>query len=534
MRESLLLFTIGPVKHFIEPSRKLKDLYAGSFLLSHLARVAAKHLKDLGAEIIIPSPNQASSPNRIVAKVGSDCDQSKLVNSTEQTVHECFMKICKKVIERENTFTEEVEDQLTGFLEINWVYEPIESDFKTSYQALMKHMHSVKNTRMFVQSFESAGRKCDLYEQYNALFTSKKAPKEELQQAKLKKGENLSAIAYVKRFLDTYFAEQDHYNLDVSSVAYMLLRSYFPPEVDLTDVKDEGSEALFDLKNGEDITNHPDYSTKTIKRATELYKSYGEYIGSPYYAIVKLDGDGVGQKYKAVDRSEIAQSLSDEISRFAIDAKQLIEKNKGLCIFAGGEDILAFLPLQTLFPTLKELVNRFADIEGLDYKGTLSAGIIIAHYTAPLKPLLQQVERLESHAKQIDRDKAAFSMEIMRRGGLSTPLRMKFGQKAENLNIFENTLVAIQQQEHSNSFIQNVVAMIEPIQYTASREMVSALIRKILKNSVEKEKVEEQLNVFNELYEALSFHTEKFIRFLQQLAFLAKETFIEKEGKGQI
>lgn len=38
--KDLFLFTIGPVKEFIESSRKLMDLYAGSSLLSELMREA--------------------------------------------------------------------------------------------------------------------------------------------------------------------------------------------------------------------------------------------------------------------------------------------------------------------------------------------------------------------------------------------------------------------------------------------------------------------------------------------------------------
>ncbi|WP_062198718.1 type III-B CRISPR-associated protein Cas10/Cmr2 [Massilibacterium senegalense] len=530
MSESLLLFTIGPVQQFVEPSRKLKDLYTGSFLLSHLAIVAKKFFEDSGGSIIIPSPNTVNAPNRIIVKLSNTHSGKEIAIAAKQHVQKQFMNISRAIIEDSKLiFSDSVKRQLSHFLEINWVIEPLGLDFKESYIKLMNHMHSVKNTRMFHQMCEPAGRKCDLYEQYNALFTSEQPSRKNLQETKLKDGENLSAIALVKRNFSTWVKSQPLvFDMNVTSVAYMLLKSYLPKDADLEPIKDEGSEALFDFKNQEDIVNHIEYQDKTISAAKRLYDSYGGYIGSPYYAIVKLDGDGVGQKYKAVKSVQEAQKLSEAISDFSKEAKKIIENHQGVCVFAGGEDILAFLPLHTLFLSLTQLITAFAGIKELNNQGTLSAGIIVAHLMSPLKPLLQQVEQLESHAKQIDAGKAAFSMEIMRRGGLSTPLRMKFGKKAANLTIFEDAIKGLAKQEHSNSFVQNIIMIIEPIQNNVTKEMVEALLKKVLRSSLQnKEQVEKQVAVFLNLYEALNEETPVFLHFLQQVSFFARETFVE-------
>lgn len=523
MGTSLLLFTIGPVKKCIEPSRKLRDAYAGSFLLSHLSNSAVNHLKRPGVTIIFPSANQVSAPNRIVAEVTNDIGHVQLAKETVAHVQEKFITLSKDIFQKKQIdFTYDVEKQLADFLEIHWAYEEV-TDFKTSYTALIHHMHTVKNTRMFSQITEHAARKCDLYAEYNALITSKDSRKKGLQAAPLKEGENLCAFAFIKRFL--YTLELTNYDDHIESVAYMLLRSYLPriSLKELEELKDEGSEALFNLKSNQSIENGQ-YSPAVVTVAKKMYSEHKDSIGSPYYAIVKLDGDGVGQKYQATNTSCEAGQLSDEISEFAVAAKAIIEQQGGLCIFAGGEDILAFLPLGTLFETLKELVQQFAKIKGLDCKGTLSAGIIVVHLMEPLKPLLQKVESLEAHAKQIDDEKAAFSMEIVRRSSYSTPLRVKFGQDAKKLDLFIRTIDALQRQEHSTSFIQNVTEMFEPIKEITDEEMVAALLRKMLKNSLKNpQHIEEQLTIFMELHREVAT-TEEFIHFLQQLAFLAKET----------
>ena len=77
MKEYLLLFTIGPVQSFIGNSRKMRDLYAGSFLLSylilHTCNVVFTSKSNITINRLIPviTPGKTpSAPNRILLKVG--------------------------------------------------------------------------------------------------------------------------------------------------------------------------------------------------------------------------------------------------------------------------------------------------------------------------------------------------------------------------------------------------------------------------------------------------------------------------------
>ncbi len=80
-RETRLYFTIGPVQAFVAKSRRTRDLWASSFLLSYLADEAMKAVENHGGEIVLPDRLlQAEAvphgqvlhgrwPNRFVAKV---------------------------------------------------------------------------------------------------------------------------------------------------------------------------------------------------------------------------------------------------------------------------------------------------------------------------------------------------------------------------------------------------------------------------------------------------------------------------------
>ncbi|MFS8580603.1 MAG: hypothetical protein LOD88_11335, partial [Novibacillus thermophilus] len=49
-KQSLLVFSIGPVQSFIAAARKLEDLWSGSYVLSYLAESGIKRLFHLGDE----------------------------------------------------------------------------------------------------------------------------------------------------------------------------------------------------------------------------------------------------------------------------------------------------------------------------------------------------------------------------------------------------------------------------------------------------------------------------------------------------
>lgn len=62
--------TFAPVQSFIEKSRKLRDLYGSSFLLSYLAKVICKSAEDYGCEVISPATRNIVKgiPNQIIIK----------------------------------------------------------------------------------------------------------------------------------------------------------------------------------------------------------------------------------------------------------------------------------------------------------------------------------------------------------------------------------------------------------------------------------------------------------------------------------
>jgi len=96
------------------------------------------------------------------------------------------------------------------------------------------------------------------------------------------------------------------------------------------------------------------------KILSDILQQYlGDIRPNPYYALLIADGDNMGKLIDSKRSPEEHRKLSDLISSFAIDAPMIIEKHAGACIYAGGEDILAYLPLQNALACVYELHERF-------------------------------------------------------------------------------------------------------------------------------------------------------------------------------
>ena len=441
--EYLMMFTIGPVQSFIENSRKARDLYAGSMILSKLMQEAVCWLENKdGVEILFPViPKEAqlpNMPNRLIAKVRNRSEK-QLKESGEALSGHIRQKWIKDGIELLKQAgigpdgCSMAKAQLEDYLEIFWMYEPYEDNYQEAYQKLFTAIHDVKGIREFKQSREPWGRKCMLFPEYGAIFVKRRqeggkasypyntnpeyacdiSDNPKLRFA-VKDNEALCAMALVKRI---YGQEQTN----IYSIRQMMLRNRVRSEllekvsetVSSEGLWDDISDIIYELKNGNSWPEDA-YPKEAEKCARDLYKWIQEekIILSSYYALVKFDGDSMGEQFKGLKTSEEQQNLSLQISKFAYDAPKILLKYGGLPVFAGGEDFLGYLPLDGLFDCMKELHTEFLNTVGL----TFSAGIVVAHLMQPMKEVVMLAGQMEHEAKNKD-GKNAFAIGILKRSG---------------------------------------------------------------------------------------------------------------------
>lgn len=91
-----------------------------------------------------------------------------------------------------------------------------------------------------------------------------------------------------------------------------------------------------------------DKAKDTLKKFLEA--TVGKSIKpTPYYALLLADGDGMGKAIDNQTSPKEHRQLSQQLAMFAQSAKAIIETtHKGSLVYAGGDDVLAFVPLHTV------------------------------------------------------------------------------------------------------------------------------------------------------------------------------------------
>jgi CRISPR-associated protein Cmr2 len=166
------------------------------------------------------------------------------------------------------------------------------------------------------------------------------------------------------------------------------------------------------------------YQEQHIKTSgVKTIEDISEKLGFKYYAVITADGDKMGAKIKKEATEDISKikDLSEKLFRFFTDEDDIYtitnKKFGGELIYAGGDDILAFVPVKNgskiFLEYVEELSSRFQKKVGEDV--SLSFGVHIAHYKYPLRDAIQNAFSLLHDAKKNAPNSIA--MKITKRSG---------------------------------------------------------------------------------------------------------------------
>jgi CRISPR-associated protein Cmr2 len=561
MSSALFTFTIGPVKSFVESGRKMRDLYAGSVILSEIMSYAVDYLEEKeGIQRIFPKFDETldkermkSFPNRLVAYVDvfEQVEHKQMAEELTTCVKHKFQEICKDAFKELNPETELkiAYKQLENFLEIYWMFEEYGDNYSDTYQNLFMNTHALKSIRPFIQTTELWGRKCTLHPEYNAIFVKKTGDNfpyntngdhiiDITSEGKLtytvKPKEAMSALALVKRLYS-----QGH---DVSLRNMVLKKrlgiteneSLFP---ELFSVENHGNKniekithivnALYDLDN-ELTLKEEDYPKEVIAEAKKLKEHIKKIRLTSYYVVLKFDGDSMGDKYLELESEEEHTKLSKEICAFAIKARTIIEKAGGICIYAGGEDILAAMPIEQFWETLKQLHIKFYEVTNM----TFSAGIVIAHLMQPLKDVMNEVVKAEKYAKD-NLGKNTFAVSLMKRASETRTFRYRFDNDGyyKSLCIYQDMIELLNKGQDSKSTVHKINNILQLLLDKENTKLETKMIESLVRQSINSGKVknkEEFIENILHLYKK-SGTLNNFMNTLDIGSFLAGEVKLHVE-----
>lgn len=145
----------------------------------------------------------------------------------------------------------------------------------------------------------------------------------------------------------------------------------------------------------------------------------------PYVACLMADGDGLGKVLEGLGPDALV-AASKELCRFSVAASRIVDFHHGLPIYAGGDDVMALVPLQTAAQCAADLEAAYDRIVGEVLRGhgaraSFSVGLGIGHVLDPLRDLLDLGREAERLAKGNDlplsQQRRALVVVMEKRGG---------------------------------------------------------------------------------------------------------------------
>ena len=472
-KEYLLQLSIGPVQEFIAAARRTRDLWFGSHMLSEISKAAAKSIKESGAELIFPNPlhdedlDEESSlnvANVILAKVSESCEEPDVLalraKEAAQARFEKFAAEAYKKAER-HIESKRWNSQIADVVEFYeaWV-ELDSSNYKASRQKVARLLAARKNLRDFkVHAGEAGVPKSSLDGLRESVFKSGNE-KFKILGVRIKKGEALDTVGLIKRVAgDEYFPSVSRVAVDpwVRGAKPEKLEALKPHCEELVRLgvlsRAKGHEAfpyegtaLLPSRYGDMISDLDDADRAL---AEELCKEIIRTLGvnaplEPYFVLLVADGDKMGKAISRIDSPEVHRDFSGSLSEFAGKADEIVKKHSGVCVYTGGDDVLAFLPLDKALRCSRDLHESFGGLMK-DYNYllenseelTLSVGLSIAHAMEDLEELLafgrgaEKVAKTgtDGRAEENGMDRNGLAITVRSRGG--SPIAVRERWKAD-------------------------------------------------------------------------------------------------------
>jgi CRISPR-associated protein Cmr2 len=502
--QHLLLIALGPVQSFIAQARRTRDLWYGSHLLSELGRAAARRLLEGGAELIFPAldpgdPELApcaqplrpdnrpplSVANKLLARVPAEVDPAELARATREAVQGFWHDgLAEPVWERcEPLLAPGVraawEEQIATFLEFTAAWTPFDdASYAEARRELERTLAARKNLRDFAPWRQLRGNvpKSSLDGERETVL----CPRDERSQAtkalalryRIAEGEQLDAVGLVKRaggdpgqFVPLVnvalacwiaraagHAPRELARLSDACAALGVARvTRRVPATgrfgfDASVLLPSRWRAVFEEQGlaGDPRVWGETHVRPLLRRMPEPY---------PYVVCLVADGDRMGQALDRLDSPDSHREFSRTLSRFAGRARQIVEQHLGSLVYAGGDDVLAFLPLPTALDCAADLRRAFAEVmtgsrlpDGT--QPTLSVGIGVGHVMEGMGELLELGREAEHIAKRgcgkTDEPRDALAVVVDLRSGGKRSWRARWSERPDPIESLQKAITALE------------------------------------------------------------------------------------------
>ncbi|MYB92481.1 MAG: type III-B CRISPR-associated protein Cas10/Cmr2 [Gammaproteobacteria bacterium] len=488
--------------------------------------------------------------------------------------------------------------QIKNFFQLYWgVSSRSDGSYQDWYAQTGSRLASVKNCRAFYQVSES-GRKCSLCGDREIFHDSTTDPMSWWRQfaqrsAKYcRQGEALCTVCLTKRLATDYFGEKykEIKQLSFPSTSEVSTAN-FKLQIANNETYKEFVEVINTLENDNgnqiEVTINPVPKLHEIQRSwnvdgdwlfeeafspqnleryygisknaqikqekalnkgnklrRELIKKVG-FEPSRYFAVIALDGDGMGQTVSQAENPEAHTDISSKLNAYTAKVRRIVEKNYlGKLIYAGGDDVLALVNLADLCNILRDLRCGFPNLNnGENSASTASAGVCIAHCKVPLGDVLERARDMERAAKSVD-GKDVLGIALLKHSGniSQTLFKWKYpgedGTDIDMVTVGENLIGLIKAGEVSKKFMytfRDVFTRLTDLSGDLELPgIVESELERLIRRAVN-EKVRSDEKVRDRISENIENLTpllaEKRMKFDDFMCFLEIVNFIAREGE---
>ncbi len=489
MNTYLVTLSLGPVQSLIEAARRTRDLWCGSWLLAEASKAAARSLHKGKAKLIFPCPDMpdeelapsdkpkdddANIANILRAEVDAENGAAvrSLLDGAKQAAADRLAVLCNQAKNKLGSlpFHENIwQAQMNDILESFAAWEEIdEGGYAVAANRLGGMLAARKATRNFVPAaIEPNGLGFGIPKssldgaRESVIHLSRKDREQGQHKSALRKlgmngGEELDALGIAKRMagnIDQFTAYSriaaDPWIETLEPEQRDRIKVAYAPLVEsglATGAK--GNAGIyanlpydaqlvfgFRLDNALAAKDIDATDREKLKGLRTALTGLDEPV--PYAVILKADGDRMGELLDKATNANQSRAISKALHGFAKSVRGIVRVYRGHAIYAGGDDVLALLPLenavacaQKLAETFKAALNEVAAELGVPEtnRPTFSVGLGIGHVVEPLGKLRARADAAEKLAKGDGavRPRNALAIQLGVRSGAEMPWRCRW------------------------------------------------------------------------------------------------------------
>lgn len=165
------------------------------------------------------------------------------------------------------------------------------------------------------------------------------------------------------------------------------------------------------------------YDPEAVKELTselsEFRRRHPEFDAplSPFYAVLLMDGDSLGSH---MSERKNQQPISLALEHFTSGVPAIVESHNGFLIYAGGDDVLALLPLEDALDCAAAVRTHYlTSFKNSGIPTTISAAIEFTHVKSPLGKVLHDAHDLLDNVAKDGAGRDALAVRVWKPGGMA-------------------------------------------------------------------------------------------------------------------